>query len=51
MSQMTPKEVVIFTAYENEGSSSIAHSAVDLKVQPENALPRQSIEIRMLARF
>jgi hypothetical protein len=51
MSQMTPEEVVIFTAYENEGSSSIAHSAVDLKVQPENALPRQSIETRMLARF
>jgi hypothetical protein len=51
MSLMIPEEVVIFTAYENEGGTSNAHSAVDLKVQPENALPRQTIETRMLARF
>jgi hypothetical protein len=51
MSLMTPEEVVIFTAYKNEGGTSIAHSAVDLKVQSENILPRQSIETRMLARF
>jgi hypothetical protein len=51
MSLMIPEEVVIFTAYENEGGTSNAHSAVDLKVQPENALPWQTIETRMLARF
>ena len=38
ISLMTSEEVVIFTAHENEGGTSIAHSAVDLKVQPENAL-------------
>ena len=50
-SNMTPDDAVVFTVYDSDGRPAIAHSAVDLIAQPENARPRHSIETRSLARF
>ena len=51
MSNLTPDEAVIFTAYDRKKGVFIDHAVVDLAVHPNNTLPRQSIETKLLARF
>lgn len=51
MSKMTPKEVVYFNIFDNQGRPSIAHSALDMVEDPAINTIRKSIESRTLVRY
>ncbi len=51
MSKMTPDEVAYFNIYDNQGRSSIGHSALDMVEDPNVHSIRQSIESRTLVRY
>ena len=48
---MRADEAVVFSIYDNAGSSRLAHSALDLACGAETLVPRKSIESRALVRY
>ncbi|KXF79797.1 CmcJ/NvfI family oxidoreductase [Enterovibrio coralii] len=50
LSEMTPKEIAIFTIYDNRGQPHVGHSALDIGTS-DGQYPRKSIESRVLVRY
>ncbi|WP_086932016.1 CmcJ/NvfI family oxidoreductase [Agarilytica rhodophyticola] len=51
LSEMTPEEVAVFNIYDNQGLSSIAHSALNLAGEEACKDIRTSLESRTLVRY
>lgn len=51
LSEMTPKEAIVFNIFDNQKRPHLAHSALDVIGGATSTLPRQSIETRTLVRY